>query len=228
MLQRQAAWPVPERAKRRTTSHSERGRAELQGREPRVLHGRVSSTSWSNSCPYCLRCGLLESRRVGLAGADAYGVIHTEDKDFAVADLSGFRSPGDGADDFVDLVSCHCHLHLEFGEEAHRILGPTVDFRVTLLTPVSFDLGNSQPLHADGGQGVTDLVELERFNNGHDDFHGFDPRLSPFLRSHSAGGTLSRADKARFEGMAGEIESNAVPVARGGGYLADSINEIRW
>ena len=69
---------------------------------------------------------------------------------------------------------------LIFGQEAHRILGPTVDFCVALLTPVTLDLGDSQSLHADGGQGIADLVELEGFNNGHDDFHGFDPRLGPF------------------------------------------------
>jgi len=30
-------------------------------------------------------------------------VIQTEDKDFAVADLSGFGSSGDGADNLIDL-----------------------------------------------------------------------------------------------------------------------------
>src|SRR5581483_2377374 len=109
-------------------------------------------------------------------------------EDFSVADLPGFRGAGDGADNFVDLLGVYCHLDLDLRQEAHRILGPTVDFRVPLLTPVSLDLGNGQPLHSDGGQSVTDLVELEGFDNGHDDFHGFDPRLSPIVTSRSAGG----------------------------------------
>src|ERR1700687_328174 len=177
--QLQRLGPVPERRKRQTTPRSETSRAELLRREPRVPHGRISSTSWSNSCPYCW-CGLLECRSVGFAGADAHGVIDGEDKYFAIADLAGLRGAGDGTDDLVDLVSCHCDLHFDFREEAHCIFGPTIDFRVTLLTPVALDLCDSQPLHPDGGQSVTDLVEFERLDNGHDDFHGFDPRLSPF------------------------------------------------
>src|SRR6516164_6037226 len=92
------------------------------------------------------------------------------------------------ADDFVDLLGVYRHFDLDFRQEAHRIFGPTIDFRVPLLTPVTFDLGNCEPLHADGGQSVTDLVELEGFDNCHDDLHGFDPRLSPFVTSRSAGG----------------------------------------
>src|SRR5512138_3302249 len=180
--------PVPERTRRHMTARSRRGQAKSRKRERRAPHGRISSTSWSYSCPYCLRCGLLKSCGVGLAGADAYGVVQIEDKDLSVADLSGLRGIGDGADDLVDLLGVHCHFDLDLGQEAHRILGPTVDFRVPLLTPVSLDLGNGHPLHAHGGQSVTDLVELEGFDDGHDDFHGFDPRLSPFVWSHSAGG----------------------------------------
>ncbi|MFZ2094319.1 MAG: hypothetical protein WAU99_21500, partial [Pseudolabrys sp.] len=62
-------------------------------------------------------------------------------------------------------------------------------------------------------QSVTDLVELERFNDGHDDFHGFDPRLGPFCTYAVRAGSLSRAYGACFAGMAGQIESNAVPDA---------------
>src|SRR5262249_12325343 len=103
----------------------------------------------------------LERRGVGLAGADAHGGLPIDDEDFSVADLSGFRGAGDCADDFVDLLGVYCHFDLDFRQEAHRILGPTIDFRVPLLTPVTFDLSNCEPLHADGGQSVTDLVELE-------------------------------------------------------------------
>src|SRR6476661_370171 len=134
---------------------------------------------------------VLARRGIGLAGADAHGVFQIEDEDFSVADLTGFRGAGDSADDFVDLLGVYRHFDLDFRQEAHRILGPTIDFRVPLLTPVTFDFGNCEPLHADGGQSVTDLVQLEGFNNGHDDLHGFDPRLSPFVYVRSAGGSLS-------------------------------------
>src|SRR5262245_6014719 len=141
--------PEPGRRKLRRWPRSGRGRAESRTREPKAPHGRISLTSWSYSCPYCLRCGLLERRGIGLAGADAHGVLQIEDEDFSVADLSGLRGAGYGADDFVDLLGVYCHLDLDLRQEAHRILGATVNFRVPLLTPVSFDLGNGQSLHAD-------------------------------------------------------------------------------
>ena len=53
---------------------------------------------------------VLERRGVGLAGADAHGVIQIEDEDFSVADLSGLGGAGDGADDLVDLVGRHRRL----------------------------------------------------------------------------------------------------------------------
>src|SRR5262249_15843874 len=34
----------------------------------------------------------------------------------------------------------------------------------------------------DRRESVADLVELERLDDGHDDFHKYDPRLGPFLR----------------------------------------------
>jgi len=158
-------------------------------------HDQISRESFFNvmvySCPCSfLRCGL-ECCGVALAGADAHGVIEAKHEDLAVADLAGLGGAGDGADDLVDLVAGDRDFDLDFRQEAHRILGPTIDFRVPLLTPVTFDFGNCEPLHADGGQSVTDLVQLEGFNNGHDDLHGFDPRLSPFVYVRSAGGSLS-------------------------------------
>src|SRR5665213_1234195 len=114
------------------------------------------------SCPYCLRCGLLNCSGVGFAGADAHGAVDGEDKDFAVADLAGFGGAGDGADDLVNLVGRHRHLDFHLGKKAHRILGATVDFRVPLLTPVTFDLGDGHSRNPDCGQSVADLVELER------------------------------------------------------------------
>jgi hypothetical protein len=34
-------------------------------------------------------------------------------------------------------------------------------------------------VHTDRGKRVADLVELERLDDGHDDFHTFNPRLGP-------------------------------------------------
>ena len=71
---------------------------------------------------------------------------------------------------------------LIFGQEAHRIFGPAVNFRVALLTSVTFDFGDGHPVHPHRGECVADLVELEWLDDGHDDFHGFDLPLKPAPR----------------------------------------------
>src|SRR4029079_16282023 len=103
--------------RRHMTARSRRGQAKSRKRGRRAPHGRISSTSWSYSCPYCLRCGLLESCGVGLAGADAHGVVQIEDKDLSVADLSGLRGIGDGADDLADLLGVPTHFDLDLGQQ---------------------------------------------------------------------------------------------------------------
>src|SRR5260370_30000610 len=50
---------------------------------------------------------------------------------------------------------------------------------MALLAPVTFDLRDGHPVHAGRGQSVSDLVELEWLDDGHDDLHGFDPPLGP-------------------------------------------------
>src|SRR5215471_10716784 len=122
-------------------------------------------------------CGL-ESCSIGLASADAHRAVEAENEDLAVPDLAGLGRRGDGVDGLVDLIRRHCDLDLDLRQEAHRVLRAAIDFRVALLPPISFDLGHGHPVHADRSQSVADLVELERLDDGHDDFHGFNPRLS--------------------------------------------------
>ena len=75
-------------------------------------------------------------------------------------------------------------LELDLRQEAHGIFGAAIDFGVALLSPVTLHLGDGQPLNADLGEGVADLVELERLDDGHDDFHWFNlPVVDQALRS---------------------------------------------
>src|SRR5215211_5576906 len=113
----------------------------------------------------------LERRGIGLAGADADGLVEAEDEDLAVADLAGFGRNGDRVDDLVDLVGRNRHFDLQLGEKAHGVFGAAVNFRMALLAPISLDFSDGHPVHADPGQGVADLVELEWLDDGHDNFH---------------------------------------------------------
>src|SRR5579862_1164691 len=108
---------------------------------------------------------------VGLAGADAHRVIEAEDEDLAVANLSGLRRRRDGVDDPVHLIGRAGDFDFDFRQETHGVFGAAIDFGVALLTSVALHLGDGQSLNADLGERVADLVELERLDDGHDDFH---------------------------------------------------------
>src|ERR1700730_3287301 len=129
-----------------------------------------------------LLCGAGSERGgVGFAGADADGLVETQHEDLAVADLSGFGGGRDGLDDLVGLGGCNRHLDLEFRQEAHRVFGAAVRFRVALWTSGTPGLGDGHSVHANLSQSVADLVELERLDDGHDDFHGTYPPWRPAL-----------------------------------------------
>src|ERR1700753_1860829 len=95
-----------------------------------------------------------------LAGADTNRMVEVDDEDLAVADLSGLCRGRDGVDGLVDLVGGDRDLDLDLGQEAHRVFSTTVDFRMALLPPISFDFRHRETMNANGGQGIADFFEL--------------------------------------------------------------------
>src|ERR1700760_4364072 len=114
-----------------------------------------------------------------LAGADTNRMVEVDDEDLAVADLSGLGSGRDGVDGLVDLVRGDRDLDLDLGQEAHRVFGAAIDFRMALLPAVTFDFRHRETMNANGGQGVTDFLKLEWLDDRHNNFHGSYPRLGP-------------------------------------------------
>src|SRR5262249_3925094 len=100
---------------------------------------------------------------------------------------------GDGVDGFVDLIGGDRHFDLDLRQEAHRVFRAAIDFGVALLTSIALDLGHGHPVHADSGKRVADLVELERLDDGHDDFHGYCPPFVPIPRKCECMGNLRYA-----------------------------------
>src|ERR1700704_788241 len=86
-----------------------------------------------------------------LAGADTNRMVEVDDEDLAVADLSGFCSRGDGVDGLVDLVRGDGDLDLDLGQEAHRVFGPAIDFRMALLPAISLHFSHRETVNANGG-----------------------------------------------------------------------------
>ena len=106
-------------------------------------------------------------------------------------DLTGLGGGRNGIDDLVGLLARNSDFDLDLRQEVHGVFGAAIDFSVALLTPVTFDLGDGQPVHPSRSQSVTDLVELERLDDGHDDFHGFDPRLGPDTTDRADNGSVA-------------------------------------
>src|SRR6201991_3029697 len=108
---------------------------------------------------------------VGFAGADAPGVIDRGDENLAVADLAGARGRGDDLHRLVGEVRRHRDFDPQLGQEIHDIFGAAVDFGMALLAAVTLDLRHRHAVDPDRGERLAHLVELERFDDGDDEFH---------------------------------------------------------
>src|SRR5262249_9387423 len=101
----------------------------------------------------------------------------------------------------------------DLGQEAHGVFGAAVDLSVALLAPIAFDLRDGHPVHADRGQSVADLIELEWLDNGHDDFHESQSPLGPvLLKAGSRRSRHPRASAFTRRGTAQPGESSRVPI----------------
>ena len=99
-------------------------------------------------------------------------MVEIDDEDFAVADLAGLCSTGDRFDGLVDLGLGDSDLDLDLGQETDGVLSAAVNFRMAFLAAISLDFRHRESVNADGGQGVTDLFQLEWLDDGHNNFHG--------------------------------------------------------
>src|SRR5690606_19797020 len=113
------------------------------------------------------------SKRIGVdfAGADADDPVERDDEHLAVAHLAGARGAGDGLEGGVEHVVRHRRLDLELGQEVDDVLGAAVQLGVALLPAEALDLGDGEPGHARLAERFAHLVELERPDDGDDQFH---------------------------------------------------------
>src|SRR5437899_11105353 len=84
------------------------------------------------------------------AGADAYDLLQVVNKNLAVADLAGACGGLDGLDHALDEFVGHGSLDLDLGQEVDDVLRAAVQLGMALLSTEALDLGNGDPLHADG------------------------------------------------------------------------------
>src|SRR3982074_2055356 len=141
-------------------------------------------------------------------------MVEVDDEDLAVADLSGFCRSGNGFDGLLDLVGIDGDLDLDLGQEADRVFGAAIDFRMALLPAISLHFRHRETMNANGGQGVTDFFELEWLDDRHNNFHGSYPRLARPGHARAISTEVHHAEKFHYAGTADLIESNAVPDRR--------------
>jgi len=74
-------------------------------------------------------------------------------------------------DDVVDLRVVHQHLDTDLGDEVHLVFRTAVHLGVPSLASETLGLGQGHALHPEVLQGLLDVVELERLEHCHDQFH---------------------------------------------------------
>src|SRR5882724_8720386 len=117
---------------------------------------------------FCASKGVLAR----FAGANADYLLKRRDKNFAVADLSGASGAFNGFDHTVDQRIVNRRLDLHFGQEVNDVLRTAVQLGVAFLSTEAFDFGHCDSLHADGAEGLTNFVKLERLDDGSHHLHG--------------------------------------------------------
>ncbi|EGE57269.1 hypothetical protein RHECNPAF_4460040 [Rhizobium etli CNPAF512] len=98
-------------------------------------------------------------------------MIDRIDENLAVADLTGLGRRRDGFNRPVDEFRCNGDFDLELRQEADGVFSAAIDFGMPLLATVALHFGHGQALNADRRQGFADLIELERLDNSHHNFH---------------------------------------------------------
>jgi hypothetical protein len=78
----------------------------------------------------------------------------------------------DRLDAAVDVGVLDDDLDLHLGQEVDHVLGAAVQLGVALLAAETLHLGHGQAGHADLGQRLANLFELEGFDDGGDLLHG--------------------------------------------------------
>ena len=93
-------------------------------------------------------------------------------KNLAVADFSGACCTFDGFDRALDVFSVNRGFDLDLWQEVNHVLSAAIQLGMAFLTAKAFDFSNSDTLHANLREGLADLIQLERLDDGGDEFHG--------------------------------------------------------
>src|SRR5262249_49839349 len=120
----------------------------------------------------------LERSLVAFTGADPHGGLDRVHEDLAVTDVAGLRGRGDDLDDLVDDAIGDDHLDHHLRQEVDRVLAAAIQLGVALLSTEPSDPGDRHTDHADSGERLLDVIQLERLDDRFDLLHAFPPGRS--------------------------------------------------
>jgi hypothetical protein len=109
----------------------------------------------------------------GFAGTNTHNLFDVIDKNLAIADFSGARCTFNGFNHTLNQRIINCRFNFHFRQKIDNVLCTAIQLCMALLASEAFDFSDSYALYTNAGQGFTHLIELERFNDGRYEFHGF-------------------------------------------------------
>src|SRR5262245_1316398 len=143
----------------------------------------------------------LQGALVALARADSYSRLDRMDEDLAITDVAGLGRRRHDLGHLVDDAVRHDDLDLDLGEEVHRVLTASIQLRVPLLPAEPAHLRHGHADDPDGGEGLLDVVELERLDDRLDLFHLKSSRRVRSSNPHALrASTWKHHEIRRFEG----------------------------
>src|SRR3990167_10578652 len=98
---------------------------------------------------------------IGFAGTDANSLFQIDHEDLAVTDLAGVGRLGYRLDNPIKILVVNGDINLHLRQEINHVFRAAIQLGVTLLPPEAFDLSNGNALHADFGQRLAYIVQLE-------------------------------------------------------------------
>src|SRR5690606_15159993 len=122
---------------------------------------------------------------------------------------------GDHVDHLPDVVVRHDDLELHLRHEVDDVGRAAVDLLLAARAAEALHLGDRHPVHADLGEALLHLVELERLDDGLDLLHAVmdsPPFVSggfrawkklgpPYSRSRARNASIRRTASSRFPGV---------------------------
>jgi len=81
------------------------------------------------------------------------------------------------------LIGINSYFELELGNKVHRVFCPSINFTLTLLTAIAFNLCDGEALNTQSGQRFAYFIQFERFDDCHDKLHVLVPYLQTELIS---------------------------------------------